>query len=51
MRINDQDKTWRIIYRLDADVIIILEVFTKKSESTPQSVIDTCKKRIISYDS
>lgn len=50
LRINDKDKTWRIIYRLDDDAIVILEVFEKKSQKTPKSIIDTCKKRIISYD-
>ena len=51
LRINDKDKTWRIVYRLDDDAVVILEVFEKKSQKTPKSIIDTCKKRIISYDS
>jgi phage-related protein len=51
LRINDKDKTWRIICRLDDDAVIILEVFEKKSQKMPKSIIDTCKKRIISYDS
>jgi phage-related protein len=50
LRINDRDKTWRIIYRLDDDAVVILEVFEKKSQTTPKTVIDICKKRIISYD-
>jgi phage-related protein len=51
LRINDRDKTGRIIYRLDDDAVVILEVFEKKSQATPKNVIDICKKRIISYDS
>jgi phage-related protein len=50
LRINDRDKTWRIIYRLDDDAVVILEVFEKKSQATPKSVIEICKKRIIAYD-
>ena len=50
MRINDRDKTWRIIYRLDDDAVVILEVFEKKSQATPKSVNEICKKRIIAYD-
>ena len=29
LRINDEQKTWRIIYRIDSDAIVIVEVFTK----------------------
>jgi len=51
LRINDRNKTWRIVCRLDDDAVVILEVFEKKSQTTPKHVIDMCKKRIISYDS
>lgn len=47
---TEADKTWRLIYRVDQDAIIILEVFPKKTQKTPQKVIDTCKKRIRDYD-
>ena len=50
LRINDEDKTWRIIYRVDGDAILILEVFAKKTNKTPQSVIDKCQKRLKQYD-
>ena len=50
LRINDKKSTWRIIYRIDNDAIIILEVFNKKTQQTPKKVIDLCKKRIKEYD-
>lgn len=50
LRINDKEKTWRIIYRLDDDAVVILEVFEKKSQKTPKSVIAICRKRLIHYD-
>lgn len=50
LRIRDSDKTWRIVYRIDDDAIIILHVFAKKDRRTPQGVIDTCKVRIKAYD-
>jgi phage-related protein len=31
LRINDEDVTWRIIYRLDEDAVVVLHVFSKKS--------------------
>ncbi len=49
-RINDADATWRIIYRIDADAIIIGEIFSKKTGKTPKAVIDTCKRRFRNYD-
>ena len=50
LRINDESATWRIVYRLDADAIVILEVFSKKSRATPKAVIDACKRRLKDYD-
>jgi phage-related protein len=50
LRIPDEDKTWRIIYRVDDDAIVIWEIFAKKDRTTPQYVMDTCKKRIRDYD-
>lgn len=51
LRINDAGKTWRIIYHLDPDAVIILEVFCKKTRTTPDSVIQECRKRFKHYDS
>lgn len=51
LRINDENKTRRIVYRLDTDAVIILEVFEKKSPKTPQEVIEHCKRRIRLYES
>lgn len=49
LRINDKNKTWRIIYYIDEDAIVILEVFAKKSRKTAQKVIDICKQRLGRY--
>jgi phage-related protein len=50
LRINDEQTTWRIIYRIDSDAIVILEVFSKKSRTTPKAIIDLCKKRLREYE-
>ncbi|MFO1431912.1 MAG: type II toxin-antitoxin system RelE/ParE family toxin [Candidatus Competibacteraceae bacterium] len=50
LRINDAEVTWRIIYRLDVDAIIIGDVFSKKTRKTPPKVIDICKRRFRDYD-
>lgn len=50
LRINDEKSTWRIIYRIDTDAIVILEVIAKKTKQMPRKVIDTCKRRLKEYD-
>ncbi len=50
LRINDEASTWRLMYRIDEDAIIILEVFSKKTQQTSKKVIDVCKNRIKEYD-
>lgn len=50
LRINDVDNTWRIIYRIDEDAIVILEVFAKKTGKTPKKIVDVCKQRLRHYD-
>ena len=50
LRIVDAAVTWRIVYRIDADAIVVAEVFAKKTRSTPLSVIDACKRRLRAYD-
>ena len=51
LRVPDIDHTWRIVYRIDEDAIVILEVFAKKSRETPRAVIAACRKRLRDYDS
>lgn len=50
LRITDSNVIWRIIYRIDEDAIVILEVFEKKTSKTPKSVIDVSKDRLRDYD-
>ena len=50
LRIQDDQVTWRIIHRVDPDAIVILEVFSKKTQKTPKRVIDACKRRLRQYD-
>ncbi len=50
LRIVDQDNTWRIVYFIDTDAIVILDVFAKKTNQTSKSVIETCKKRLKQYE-
>ncbi len=50
LRIGDAGVTWRILYRIDPDAIVIAAVFPKKTAQTPQSVIETARRRLKEYD-
>jgi len=50
LRIRDRDHSWRIVYRIDADAIVIAEVFSKKTGKTPQDIIEVSRKRFKQYD-
>ena len=50
LRIQDRNATWRIVYRLDPDAVVIAEVFGKRTPTTPRNVIDACQRRLQLYD-
>lgn len=50
LRVRDQNKNWRIIYRIDEDRILIVEVFNKTTRQTPDAVIKVCQRRLAEYD-
>lgn len=50
LRVTDTTRTWRLIYRVDQDAIVIIEVFEKKTAKTPVTVIDICRRRVKSYE-
>lgn len=49
LRIRDANQTWRVIYSIEDDAIVILEVFSKKTAATPETVISTCQRRLRLY--
>jgi phage-related protein len=49
LRVQDENRTWRIVYFIDEEAIAILEVFAKTTQQTLQSVIKTCKARLQRY--
>ena len=50
LRIVDEGATWRIVYRIDSDAIVIAEVFAKKTPRTPKAVLTAARKRLREYD-
>jgi phage-related protein len=50
LRIVDETRTWRIVYRTDEDAIIIADVFDKTTQATPKHRIELSKRRLKLYD-
>jgi len=49
LRIEDGGVTWRIVYHIDVDAIVILEVFSKKTRATPKHIIEVTRRRLRKY--
>lgn len=50
LRIQDEQVSWRVVYRIDPDAIVIAAVFAKKTQHTPQGVIEEARRRLSRYD-
>src|SRR3990172_12876367 len=50
LRVRDAGHNWRIMYRIDPDAILILEVYPKKTRKIPDEVIERCQERLKRYD-
>jgi phage-related protein len=50
LRVVDAEKTWRLVYRIDLDAIVLADVFPKTTRQTPAHVIADCKRRLRLYD-
>lgn len=48
---RDHDSNWRVVHRIDADAIVIVAVFAKKTQATPAHVIQSARDRLRRYDS
>ncbi len=51
LRVRDENKNWRIFYHLEAEAVVILEIFSKTTEKTPRAVIENCQRRLKHYQS
>jgi len=49
LRVVDQNATWRILYGLTSDAVVVLEVFSKKTRATPKPALDAAKRRWKQY--
>ncbi len=49
LRVQDAGRTWRIVYCVMPEAIVILDVFAKTTTKTPKSVVEACRKRLQRY--
>jgi phage-related protein len=49
LRIIDRDVSWRIIYAIEIDAIVVLDVFAKKTNATTTEVLRSCKRRLKAF--
>ena len=50
LRIRDGEHNWRIMYRIDLDAVLVLDVYPKKTRKIPDEVMNRCKLRLKQYD-
>jgi len=50
LRVRDAGQNWRIMYRIDKDAVVILEVYGKKTRKIPDEVIERCQDRLKKFD-
>jgi phage-related protein len=53
LRVTDGDGRveWRLVYRVDADALLVVALFKKKTQKTPKNWIETCQERLVRYAS
>ena len=50
LRVRDAAHNWRIMYRIDADAVLVLDVYSKKTRKIPEEAIERCQQRLKQYD-
>lgn len=50
LRVNDMRQAWRVIYRVDSDAILVVAMFSKKTNRTPKRIIGHAKRLLAQYD-
>ena len=49
LRIRDGEANWRVMYHLATDAVVALDIFAKKTDTTPKAVLDACRQRLAKY--
>jgi len=49
LRVKDKGQAWRLICSLEEDAVVVLDVFSKKTQQTPKAILRQCKRRLALY--
>lgn len=49
LRLDDDRKSWRLVYAVESEAIVILDVFEKRTQKMPKHVLDSCKDRLARF--
>jgi phage-related protein len=49
LRVDDAHATWRLVYFVDSDCVVVLGVFGKKTKRTPTQILLNCRRRLREY--
>ncbi len=50
LRVRDAGHRWRLIYRTDSGAILVVDLFRKTTQKTPDRVLTRCRARLRLYD-
>lgn len=50
LHVRDDGRQWRLIYRIDTDAILVVDLFHKTTQRTPKQAIERCRRRLRAYD-
>lgn len=50
LRVRDAERNWRIMFRIDSDAVLVLDVYPKKTRRIPDEVMERCQQRLRRYD-
>jgi phage-related protein len=49
LRIQDGTVSWRLMYHVATDAVVVLDVFAKKTATTPDRVLKDCQRRLAQF--
>src|SRR5262249_21770013 len=50
IRVRDENRSWRVVYRIDPDAIIIAAVVFQTTKETSEKDIKRCQQRLKAYE-
>jgi phage-related protein len=50
LRVRDDQANWRLVYRIDPDFLLVVDLFAKTTPKTPKHVIDRARERLRRFD-